>query len=351
MKRIMMILPSFEARGGIASVVRGYRGSELEQTYDIRYIETYCDGGKTAKLCKALGAYLRFIRELIVFRPDILHVHASFGASFYRKLPFLWAGKLLKIPVINHIHGSEIDRFYRNAAPWEKKLKKSAFQSCTAVIALTDFWKKCFEDTWQLQNVSVVRNYGKLMPRSENRKENTVLFLGFLSQLKGCMDIPRIASLVKRKVPEVKFVLAGSGNAADVQQIRELAVQYGVQDDLVFPGWITGEEKEGMLQEATLFFLPSYTEAMPMSVLEAMGCGLSVVSSHVGGIPQLVEHGKNGFLCQPGDAEAFAAAIVQLLENPELRENMGAAGREFVKAEYSLQKHIDCVSQIYESLF
>ena len=88
-----------------------------------------------------------------------------------------------------------------------------------------------------------------------------------------------------------------------------------------------------------------------MSVLEAMGCGLSVVSSHVGGIPQLVEHGKNGFLCQPGDAEAFAEAIVQLLENPELRENMGTAGREFVKAEYSLQKDIDCVSQIYESLF
>ena len=347
----MMILPSFEARGGIASVVRGYRGSELEKRYDIRYIETYCDGGKAAKLCKALAAYLRFIRELIVFRPDMLHIHSSFGASFYRKLPFIWAGALLKIPVINHVHGSEIDRFYRDASNLEKKLKKSAFQSCAAVIALTDSWKKCFEDTWQLQNVSVVKNYGRLTEQSENWKENTVLFLGFLSRLKGCMDIPKIASLVKREIPEGQFVLAGSGNAAEIREIRELAAQYGVQDNLLFPGWITGGEKEKMLQEATLFFLPSYTEAMPVSILEAMGCGLSVVSSDVGGIPQLVEHGRNGFLCEPGDAEAFAAAIVQLLQNPELREKMGAAGREFVKAEYSLQKHIDCVSQIYESLF
>lgn len=350
MKKICMIVPGFEAKGGIASVVKGYLGSELEKNYTVRYIETYCDGGKAAKLRKALGAYLRFIRELVVFRPDLIHIHSSFGASFYRKLPFIWAGAVLKIPVVNHIHGSEIDRFYRDASPIGKKLKKSALQSCDAVIALTDSWKSCFEDTFDLRNVTVVKNYGRILPPSGSRQEHTVLFMGFLSRLKGCMDIPKTAACVKREIPDVRFVLAGSGSPEEVGQIRELAEQLGVQENLYFPGWITGAEKDRMLQEAALFFLPSYTEAMPMSILEAMGAGLPVVSSNVGGIPRLVEDGKTGYLCEPGDAQAFADAIVSLLNDEQKRTQMGQNSLGILKETYTLEAHITQIARIYNAL-
>ena len=89
---------------------------------------------------------------------------------------------------------------------------------------------------------------------------------------------------------------------------------------------------------------------MPMSVLEAMGYGLPVVSTTVGGIPQLVEHGKTGFLVEPGDTKGFAEAIVTLLKNPELRREMGEAGRARAKEHYSLENHINRLMDVYRSL-
>lgn len=350
MKKICMIVPGFGAKGGIASVVKGYRGSELEQKFNIHYIETYCDGGKAAKLLKALGAYLCFARELILFRPDLIHIHSSFGASFYRKLPFIWLGSLLKIPVVNHIHGSELERFYQDASPIGKKLKKAALQSCAAVIALTDSWKTRFEDTFALQNVAVVKNYGRIIPPSADREEHTVLFMGFLSRLKGCMDIPEIASYVKREIPEVRFVLAGSGSGEDVAKIHELAEQYGVQENLFFPGWIIDGEKDRMLHKAAVFFLPSYTEGMPMSILEAMGYGLPIVSTNVGGIPQLVQQEENGYLCQPGDVQSFADALIRLLQDPQLREEMGKRSLDIVQTGFSLKAHTDGIERVYEEI-
>ena len=108
-KKVCMVVPSFSAKGGIASVVSGYRGSALEKAYDIRYIETYSDVSKAKKLWKAVASYFKFIHLLIFWKPDMVHIHSSFGASFYRKLPFIWLSSWFHIPIVNHIHGSAID--------------------------------------------------------------------------------------------------------------------------------------------------------------------------------------------------------------------------------------------------
>ena len=352
MKRICMIVPSFEAKGGIASVVKGYRGSELEEKYDIRYIETYCDGGKAAKLCKALGAYLRFLKELIAFRPELIHIHSSFGASFYRKLPFIWLGSMLKIPVVNHIHGADWDEFYRDASAVRRAIIRGSYRRCSATIALSAEWKENLREVLPEDRIGIVRNFGSVMPggTASPQKSNTVLFLGFLCERKGCYIIPEIAARVKEKKPDVRFVLAGSGSTADMLEIRKRIQQYGVQDNLVFPGWVRDEQKEELLQQAAVFFLPSYAEGMPMSILEAMGAGLPVVSSNVGGIPQLVEHGENGYLCEPGNVQAFVDAIVCILKDGELRACMGRKSLNIMKENYTLEAHTAQLARIYDEL-
>lgn len=83
-----MIVPSFSAKGGITTVVNGYRNSELENEYQIKYLETYCDGNKLNKIVKAICAYLSFGKELILNKPDLVHIHSSFGWEFLRKLPY-----------------------------------------------------------------------------------------------------------------------------------------------------------------------------------------------------------------------------------------------------------------------
>jgi glycosyltransferase involved in cell wall biosynthesis len=105
-----------------------------------------------------------------------------------------------------------------------------------------------------------------------------------------------------------------------------------------------------MLHRAAVFFLPSYTEAMPMSILEAMGYGLPVVSTNVGGIPQLVQQEENGYLCQPGDVQSFADALIRLLQDPQLREEMGKRSLDIVQTGFSLKAHTDGIERVYEEI-
>ena len=125
--KICMIVPNAAVKGGIAAVVNGYRGSDLEKKHTVHYVESYCDGSKADKFFKALGGYFGFLRLLLRERPDIVHVHSSFGPSFYRKMPFIYMSCLFRIPVINHIHGSEIGRFYENASERKKKLVRKVY--------------------------------------------------------------------------------------------------------------------------------------------------------------------------------------------------------------------------------
>lgn len=352
MKRICMIIPSFEAKGGIASVVSGYRGSELEEKYQISYIETYCDGSKAAKLGKAIASYFRFTKQLIFSKPDLIHIHSSFGASFYRKLPFIYIGSLLHIPIVNHVHGAEWCQFYQNASARSKNVKKKTFKKCDMIIALSEEWKKNLNEVIDAQKIQVVNNYGfdYSCGLIEERQLETVLFMGFLCERKGCFNIPEICTLVKYRIPDVRFVLAGSGSHADIKEIETLIKKYGITENIELPGWIKEKQKDALLKKASLFFLPSYAEGMPMSVLEAMGYGLPIVSSNVGGIPHLVENGKNGYLLDPGDVEGFAKAIVKLLQDPKLRNRMGAESANAIKERFSLKRHTDSIIGIYENL-
>jgi len=347
-----MIVPGFDAKGGIAAVVSGYRGSELEKRYRIEYIETYCDGGKTAKLLKAMWAYCLFLWKLLVFRPDLIHVHSAFGASFWRKTPFLLLGSLLRIPVVDHIHGSQLDGFYRKASPGKRRVVDFVFQKCSAVIALTEQWKADFEAFAAREKIHVVANYGQFLPNCEpeKRRGDTVLFLGFLSEAKGCLDIPQIAARVCREIPEVRFVLAGTGAPSDICRIRKAAQEQGIADRLVFPGWLRGSEKEAWLRQADVFLLPSYTEGMPVSVLEAMGHGIPVVSTTVGGIPALVKNAEAGYLLEPGNCAGMAEAVSRLLQDPARRQEMGETAASLVRENYSLEKHICDLAAVYDSL-
>ena len=112
--KICMIVPNSTVKGGIAAVVNGYREHNFGERYRITYVESYCDGSKMRKLLKALGSYFCFLKVIITNRPDLIHIHSSFGPSFYRKMPFIYLGKMFRIPIINHIHGAEFEGEDRN---------------------------------------------------------------------------------------------------------------------------------------------------------------------------------------------------------------------------------------------
>ena len=339
-------------KGGIAAVVDGYYGSRLERDYRLIYVESYRDGSRLQKLGKAIRAYFRYFVILFRDHPDLIHIHSSFGPSFYRSIPFILLGRWRGIPVVDHIHGSAFGDFYEKASARKKSLVKRVWKRCDAFIVLSEEWKKRFSVAMDPGKVHVIPNYGVLLSETSGGKENRrnglqILFLGAISRMKGCYDMLGVMAILKQRIPEVRLVMAGDG---EVAQIRRMAAEQGVADVISWPGWVRGEDKERLLRESDVFFLPSYTEAMPMSILDAMGAGLPIVASNVGGIPRLVEDGGNGYLCRPGDIAAFADALTGLHADPDCRTLFGEKSRNIVREQYSLEQHLGEVEQVYESL-
>ena len=343
-----MVVPSFTAKGGITSVVNGYRNSQLTEDYDVRFIETYCDGSVIQKTSKALSAYLKFIYTALFWKPNLVHVHTSFGGSFYRKALIIEIASLSKIPVVNHVHGADFDEFYRKKSQKKKKTIEKIYNKCIRTIALSEEWKKNLAEIVPEQTIRVVENYGILQEdliKDKLTKPNNklILFLGFICERKGCFDIPAIVDQVCSKIPDARFILGGSGEIEKVKQ--KLSAKY--KDNVEFPGWIRDEQKRQYLREADIFLLPSYNEGMPMAILDAMGCGLPIVSTDVGGIPKIVRQGINGYLYKPGDSKSMACAIIEYLTDDEKRLKAGQESVDVIRESYSLQQNIDKLERVY----
>lgn len=347
--RICMIVPNPAVKGGIASVVNGYRGSELEQKYEISYVESYRNGNKWQKLGKALSGYFSFIRQIIFHKPDIVHIHSSFGPSFYRKMPFIYLSSLCNIPVINHIHGADFEEFYERASALKQKRIAKVYGKCTKILVLSEEWKNDIGRFVTSERIAVLENYCNIPGESydSGRNMKQVLFLGELGRRKGCYDIPDIWEKVVRHVPEARLVMAGDG---ETEQIRRAFTERNIASQVIFPGWVRGEDKERLLRESAICLFPSYHEGMPMSVLEAMSYGMGVVTTAVGGIPGLIRNGESGYVRQPGDTEAMASDVILLLTDWDKCRAYGNRAREHVKVNYSSERHLKRLSEIYESV-
>lgn len=122
--------------------------------------------------------------------------------------------------------------------------------------------------------------------------------------------------------------MAGDG---EVDATRQLAHELELEAQVEVRDWIVGEEKQAWFRETNGFILPSRMEGLPMAMLEAMAWGKALIVSPVGGIPEFVTDGVEGFLVPPDDIDAIADAIRKLAENPDLRVQMGMAARKRVE--------------------
>lgn len=352
-KKVCMIVQNPMVKGGISAVVNGYRNSILEQEFNIKYVESYKDGRKFTKLLKAVTGYLHFSKVLFLEKIELVHIHSSFGPSFYRKLVFIYMANWFNKPVINHCHGADFDSFYINASDRKKRMIERIYGKCNVIIALSDEWKERLSMIVSPEKIIVIENYSTIHEDAIKYKVNKemtqqILFLGEIGQRKGCYDIPEVVEKVVEKFPDAKFVLGGTG---DIDQVKNLLIKKGIEKNVLFTGWVRGQEKDKLLRESDIFFLPSYNEGMPMAILDAMGYGLPIVSTLVGGIPKIVKEGENGYLCKAGDTQALSNALIKLLNDEHACKRYSSSSGEIVKQKYSLDKHLNQLIKLYKNIF
>ncbi len=352
-----MIVQQRDVKGGIAAVTNGYYGSALEEDYDVRYVESYRDGSKLQKFMKAVGGYNSFARVVFAFRPDLVHIHASFGPSFYRMQPFLYMAKICGIPVVDHCHGADFDTFYVNASERKKRRIRKVYRDFDKVIVLSDEWKEKFLKVVGAERIVVIHNYCKPKAPEEVEKlvekrfsEKRVLFLGEIGKRKGGFDFADIIKKTCEKMEGVKFDICGDGSREDVDSIKADIKRNNPSAKVIFPGWVRDKVKDRHLSQAAVFMLPSYNEGMPMSILDAMAYGLPVASTNIGGIPQLVKDGESGFLAQPGDADKISDGIAALLTDIDKYRAFSLNSLLFASENYGFDVHLKKLEEVYESV-
>lgn len=166
--------------------------------------------------------------------------------------------------------------------------------------------------------------------------------------LKRTLDTVEV---LRRLPPDVPALLALVGDGPDVGLVRDAAQRLGLLDRVRFLGEI--EEVEAILAGTDVGLFPSESESFGLAVLEAQACGVPVVASRVGGLPEVVVHGETGFLESVGDVDAMAASVTTLLRDDARRKAMGAAGmrraRELFSLEHSLEQHVDLYRTLISS--
>lgn len=154
-----------------------------------------------------------------------------------------------------------------------------------------------------------------------------LLYVGRLADEKGIDNLLRAVARLDSREMDIHLNIVGSGPANE--SLRELASELGVMDTVTFHGFVPkGPELWKQFDEADLFVLPSHTEGLPRVVAEAMARGLPVVTTAVGGLPELVDDGENGFLVEPGDVDGLVEAIVEVCSDEGLRERVARTALE-----------------------
>ena len=352
LKNVIIIGPSVQrTKGGIASVIQGQTESNAaDYGYRLTHLISHVEGGAFEKMT---FFFKSFFKLLFKGNVALVHIHTACDASFYRKAILASVCHLKGIPVIMHIHGADFDSFYLHANRFVKGLIRRSLKGCDTVIVLSTYWKSFFEDKMALQNVVILFNAVNIDAFKDcctvPDKIGAFLFLGRLGERKGIYDLIKAIDILinHENLQQLRFYFAGDG---EVEQVKKIVTQLRLDEYIKVLGWVDNKLKRDVLLKADTVVLPSYNEGLPVALLEAMAAGKVILSTPVGGIPDLITEGNNGFLIEPGDVNGLVASIKHIYQSPDEMKIISKNNSEKIQAEYSTVKINEQLFTLYNKV-
>lgn len=331
--KVLVVAPGRRSKGGISVAVAATLNSSEIASIDTVWIETMDDRSSIHKMLALFTALMIYIIKIPFF--DIVHVHTSSGTSFYRKSLFMAIAILFRKPFILHIHPSHFIKFVEKSGRISKWYIQRFSQLAAAVIALSAGTARSLQSLLNVDSVEVLPNpcpYSVISQNEDKSNPPEILFAGKLMAAKGCFELINAFAQVKAKLPKSRLVMAGNG---EVQRFRKFAEVKGLGDYITFTGWIDEDDLLSSYRRATVFCLPSHSEGLPVSILEAMSQGLTVIATPVGGVPDIIKHGYNGILVPVMNESALADSLIFSLSNEQFRSDIGKNATDTIKNNYS----------------
>jgi glycosyltransferase involved in cell wall biosynthesis len=307
----------------------------------------------------ALWSVFHLVEAAVVWdhcaRRGCRHIHAQFGTT-----PATVAMLAAEIgnrvaPGSTPVTWSYTVHGYHEFTAEEKYGIARKTRSAAFVIAVSDYTRS------QLMRLSAPADWGKLHrircgihldrfafePRLEARRPPTVVAVGRLSPEKGQFVLLDAARVLKDRSFDVRVKIVGDGpSAAD---LHRRARDIGVDDIVEFTGAVAPADVAVALADADVFCLASFAEGIPVSVMEALARGVPVVSTYVGGVPELVEHGVSGCTVPAGRPDLVADAIEALVVDNDLRARVQRQGRQRVEREHDVQHCATALRRLFAS--
>lgn len=320
------------APGGMASVIQGYK-PYIEK---LKYITSWKDTNKLMKLIIAIRAYLVLLFTLIFDKHiKIVHFHTAEKNSFWRKAKLQSLSKRFGKKTVMHIHAATFKEFYAESSAQDKVKIKDILNRNAALIVLSSSWKNWFIEIGIPEHKIFVINNIIDYPQIQEKKDDGklhLLFMGELGDRKGVFDILRGITNHKDEIKDkIEFRIGGNKNEAI---LIDTIKKNGLDSFVFFEGWVAGEKKTKLENWADVYILPSFNEGLPIGILEAISYKNAIISSPVGGIPDIIKDGENGLLVTPGHDEEIYQAIKKLIDNKKLLNDFKFINSEMIKDYY-----------------
>jgi glycosyltransferase involved in cell wall biosynthesis len=355
MSRVLLVGKGAPDRGGIPTFLTTLMGSRLADEHDVRFLNLAHSGTPEGGRVTA-GNIGRTLRDsALVWREargrDVVHIHSALvpAVTAVRAGLLAAAGRARGCSVVIHAHGGNMQTWL--TTPWRRTVLRLALRPAHRVVAVWTAGLEALRAVLPDERVALIDNGvpmdAHLDPEPAHEPPR-ILYVGLLTPRKGVLDLLAASRLLRERGVAHELLLLGG--TPDEGPAAEAEVRAGLDDAVRLLGTRPPEEMPAEFAAADIFCLPSWWEAMPLSVLEAMAAGLPVVATDVGDIRRAVADGDTGFVVPTQDPEKLAAALEPLLTDPELRRRMGAAGRARVAERFSVSVTAAQVSSLYADL-
>lgn len=292
-------------------------------------------------------------------------VPSNFGQALISTVHSTWKGEA------EAIRGEPYNRLNANekflvSFNWFLRIfeEKMLNRSCR-LIAVSDFTRRELVRYYNIKEskIRIIHNgvdIDKFKPAPDKRRlkeelglnpnDIAILSVGRLYARKGLFTLIESIPAVVKKFKNAKFIISGKGQSDEMKKLVAHAERLGVHDKIIFTGYFPDKKLPKLYQAADVFAFSTFYEHHPFAVLEALSTGLPVVTTKVGGIPETIQNGKNGFMCEPSNSKEFSDQILYLLEHPAEASEMGCLARKTIKAQYDWRILVKEALAVYQEV-
>jgi L-malate glycosyltransferase len=260
-------------------------------------------------------------------RVDLFHVMANSGWAWHLcAAPAVWIAKLRGIPVVVNYRGGNAEDFFTRSFRWVRPTLQAADEVTVPSRFLEQVFTRFGLAVEVIPNVIDIDRFVPRPTRAAFCPEPHLIVTRNLEAIYDVATAVRALAIVRRVWPGAHMTIAGEGPQR--KALEDLVRALGLVGHIKFTGRLDNRGIESLYQRADVFVNPSLVDNMPISILEALASGVPVVSTRVGGVPFLVDDGKQALLVPPGNAETMAAAVLEVLQSPTCALELTRAGRD-----------------------